>query len=80
MIFNIIDRRKQRYRWKLITAIIEPTFQDNSVADSDETEEPTGEYQPYDSLSETSLADAIAWAQAKSFAVTLYFYDLGQGI
>jgi hypothetical protein len=44
MISNIIDRRKRQYRWKQITAIIEPTYHDNSVDDSDETEVPEPDF------------------------------------
>jgi hypothetical protein len=32
MIWNIVDRRKRPYRWKAITAIIEPTYHDNNCA------------------------------------------------
>jgi hypothetical protein len=80
VIWNIIDRRKRLYRWKAITAIIEPVSSDNSCADSDQADEPEGEFFHYDQRAEISLADAIAWAQSQPFAVTLYLYDLGEGI
>jgi hypothetical protein len=80
MIWNIIDRRKRYYRWKIITAIIEPVSHDNSCADSDQADEPNEEFFPYDHRAEISLADAVVWAQSQPFAVTLYLYDLGDGI
>jgi hypothetical protein len=79
MISNIIDRRKRRYRWKQITAIIEPTYHDNSVDDSDEAEEEIDSV-VYDGRAVISVGDAIAWASSLPFAVTLYLYDLGDGI
>ena len=39
MIWNIIDKRTRTYRWKAITAIIEPVSHDNSCADSDQADE-----------------------------------------
>ena len=80
MIWNIIDRRKRKYRWKSITAILEPISHDNSCADSDQADEPDEPFASYDQLDETSLADAVTWAQSQPFAVTLYLYDLGDGI
>src|ERR1700760_4621852 len=79
MIWNIVDRRKHEYRWKAITAIVEPTYHDNSCQDSDQAEETVNDL-VYDQRPEISLADAVAWAQSLSFAATLYLYDLGQGI
>ena len=79
MISNIVDQRKQRYRWKRITAIVEPTFHDNCIDDSDQTE-PELESIAYAERAVISLADAIAWASSFPFAATLYLYDLGEGI
>jgi hypothetical protein len=79
MIWNIIDRRKRVYRWKAITAIVEPVWHDNYVADSDQADEDET-FLPYDHRAEISLADAVVWAQSLSFAVTLHLYDLGEGI
>jgi hypothetical protein len=39
MIWNIIDGRERRYRWKCVNAIIEPAWHDNSCRDSDQAEE-----------------------------------------
>jgi hypothetical protein len=80
VIWNILDKRQRRYRWKKITAILEPVYHDNSVADSDQADVPGAGFEPYDQLEETSVAEAVLWAQAKPFQVTLYLYDLGQGI
>jgi len=79
MIWNIIDHRKHPYRWKMITAIMEPTWHDNSVHDSDQTEELLDDI-VYDQREEISLADAVAWVQSLPFPATLYLYDLGRGI
>jgi hypothetical protein len=79
MIWNIIDRRTRPYRWKAITAIVEPTYHDNTVADSDYTEDRSDDIS-YDERAEISLADAVIWAQSLSFPATLYLYDLGHGI
>jgi hypothetical protein len=80
VIFNIIDKRKRRYRWKKITAIVEPTYHDNSVQDSDQTEIPDPGFSPYDQREEISLADAVIWATSLPYEATLYLYDLGGGI
>src|SRR5258708_33782491 len=80
MISNIIDRRKRKYRWKEITAIIEPTYHDNLVDDGDKAEIPEPGFIDYDEMRIISVADAIAWATSLPFAVTLYLYDLGSGI
>ncbi len=80
MIWNIIDRRMRRYRWKAITAIIEPVSADNSCQDSDQAEESDREALAYDQKAEISLADAVVWAQSQPVPVTLYLYDLGEGI
>ncbi len=79
MIWNIIDHRKRPYRWKAVTAIMEPTRHDNSVEDSDKIEEQYDEV-IYDQREEISLADAVIWVQSLPFPATLYIYDLGEGI
>jgi hypothetical protein len=78
-IWNIIDRRKRPHRWKAITAIMEPTYHDNSVAGADEVEEATSDT-VYDQRAEISVADAVTWVQSLPFPATLYLYDLGDGI
>jgi hypothetical protein len=78
MIWNIIDKRERRYRWQRITAIVEPTWHDNTCADSDQTERAAGEIE-YDEREAISLADAIQWANEMPFPVTLFLYDLSKG-
>jgi hypothetical protein len=80
VIFNIIDKRKRRYRWKKITAIVEPTYHDNSVQDSDQTEVPEPGFSDYAQREEISLADAVIWANDLPYEATLYLHDLGDGI
>ena len=79
MIFNIIDRRKRRYRWKSIDAILEATSHDNACDDSDEAL-PTENDIFYDERSSISLSEAVIWAQEIPCPVTLYLYDLGAAI
>jgi hypothetical protein len=79
MIWNIIDRLERPYRWKTIDAIVEPTFHDNSIADSDQAH-PEDVGSPYDTREGISLAEAIEWASTLDYGVTLYLYDLGKGI
>lgn len=80
MILNIIDKRTHRYRWKRITAIVAPTYHDNSIQDADQAEAPEHSFCVYDQKEEISLADAVTWASSLPYAATLYFYDSGDGI
>ncbi len=79
MIFNIIDSRNHPYRWKEITAIVEPTHHDNSVENSDQADISNSDF-VYDERASISLCDAIAWALSLPFGATLYLYDVGNGI
>jgi hypothetical protein len=78
MIWNIIDRPERQYRWKRINAIIEPTSHDNSCRDNDQAEE-DHDARIYERREGISLAEAVAWASAKPYAVTLFLYDEGRG-
>jgi hypothetical protein len=78
MIWNIIDNRERRYRWKRINAIIEPTWQDNSCQDSDQAEVDR-DASCYEERMNISVAEAVAWATAQPYAVTLHLYDEGRG-
>jgi len=78
-ISNIIDRRKHPHRWKAVTAIMEPTYHDNSVPGADQAEETLDDI-VYDERAEISVAEALIWVQSLPFPATLYLYDLGQGI
>jgi hypothetical protein len=75
-----MDRRTRRYRWKKITAIVEPTYHDNAVQGSDQSEPPEHTFSTYDQKEEISVAEALDWASALPYAATLYFYDLGGGM
>ena len=59
MICNVRDHRKRQHRWKRVKAIIEP-----AATESD-----------YDERSAISIEEAIGWAHALPYAVTLYLYD-----
>jgi hypothetical protein len=79
MIWNIIDSRKSRYRWKRINAIIEPTWHDNHCKDSDQAEK-DHDAAIYEQRVGVSLAEAVEWADAKPYPVTLFLYDEGSGL
>jgi hypothetical protein len=80
MIWNIIDRQRRPYRWKLVNAIIEGVEHDNSCADADQAPEaPPMEAIDYDKREGVSVADAVAWANAQRCRVTQYLYDDGKG-
>ena len=78
MIWNIIDRRERRYRWKRVNAIIEPTWHCNSCRDSDQAEEDP-DARVYEQREGISLAEEVEWANAKPYPVTLFLYDEGRG-
>ncbi len=82
MILNIIDRRKKPYRYRQITAIFEPTCHDNSCKDSDQTEGEESLYNGigYHEIEKCSLATAISYAKDSNSHLTVYLYDLGEGI
>lgn len=81
MLVNVVDRRKLPYRWKHVTAIIEPTIHDNSVADSDQMGL-GGSYSgiEYAEREDISVTAAVEWAATHNWLCTLYLYDLGEGI
>jgi len=78
MICNIIDKRTKPYRWREVNAIIEATSHDNACQDADR-QMPTDDDLTYDERENVTLAQAIAWANGESSAVTLYLYDKGAG-
>lgn len=82
MILNIVDHRKNRYRWREITAIFEPTFHDNSCKNSDLTteEENLCNGISYHEIKKCSLNAAIRYAIDSESHLTVYLYDLGEGI
>lgn len=73
MIHNIIDSRERQYRWKKVNAIVESTFHDNSVRDSDRIE--PSDYNLYAECDGITLKEAIAWANSYECPVTLFLYD-----
>lgn len=82
MIANIIDRRKHQYTWDKVTAIFEPSWHDHHVREDlgpVTVSENKGEWS-YEELPECSVVDAIARANELPGDVTLYLYDLGDGI
>jgi hypothetical protein len=74
MIQNIIDNRKRQHRWKRINAVVEPTWHDNKVTNSDRAEPATNE-SDYDERSGISLAEAVVWAQGLPYPLTIHLYD-----
>ena len=74
MIQNVIDNRKRQHRWKRVNAVVEPTWHDDNVPNSDHAE-PAVDESDYDERSEMSVAEAFAWAQGLPYPVTLYLYD-----
>lgn len=84
MILNVIDRRKNKYKWKEITAIFEPTCHDNSIAntisEADKTEHTKYDGVGYDEIEKCSLEEAIQAGLKNINYLTLFIYDLGEGI
>jgi hypothetical protein len=74
VIFNIVDDRTQRFRWKSVIAIIEPTWHDNDCAAADQAE-PVAAGIDHEERRGLSVSDAVAWATALAYPVTLYLYD-----
>ena len=79
MIWNIIDSRKRKYRWREVNAVIEDIRNDHNVADTDDFEGENDLAPVYDERKGISLHDAIRWAEEEG-KVTLYLYDMGDGI
>ena len=82
MITNIVDKRRRKYRWRKVNAIIEATWHDNSGEDTDEIDPCPEEIEiTYDEQEGVSIEEAVAWAQAESgdCPVTLFLYDDGEG-
>jgi hypothetical protein len=76
LIFNVIDQRKQPYRWAKVHAVMEATWHDNSCDDADQApglniaNEVT-----FEERWDVTVKDAIEWANAEECAVTLYLFD-----
>jgi hypothetical protein len=81
VIWNIIDNRTRKYRWKSIDAIVEAVEHDNSCKDSDQAPESDPRLTvDYDALEAVSVNEAVTWAMAQRCPVTLYLYDEGGGL
>jgi hypothetical protein len=76
---NIVDRRKHKYRFAKINAVVEPTCHDNSIDDADKVE-PGYSGVGYDEREHITLADAVTWANSFNWPTTLYLYDHDGGI
>lgn len=77
-IVNIIDRRKRKYRFYTVNAIIEAAWHDNSCTDSDQIDDIRGP--DYEEKEHIQLHEAIEWANGIDAPVTLYVYDQTDGI
>jgi hypothetical protein len=78
-IVNIIDRRKRRYRFMKINAIVEAASHDNGAKDSDQIDGPD-QGPAYLQREHISLAEAIIWGGQFPAPVTLFIYDEDGGI
>jgi hypothetical protein len=80
MIWNIVDNRKRRHRWKVVNAIVEAVEHDNSCADSDQAPKcDPSVVVDYAALEAVSVNDAVRWAMDQPCRVTPYLYDEGAG-
>lgn len=81
MLWNVIDNRVHRYRWKVVNAIVEAVEHDNSCANADQAPESDPNTSVlYDALEAVSVNEAIKWAMEQASQVTLYLYDEGRGL
>ncbi len=79
MIVNIVDHRKNKYRWLKIDAVIEDTSHDNAIENSDFSEVSASKaYIQCEDKTDISLHEAICWAENLPGRVTLFLYDLGK--
>ena len=77
MIWNIVDARERPYRWKNVDAMVEPTFSDNNVKNSDQAPRDAKSWPFCAEFEGGPLSEAIAWANGFEEPVTLYLYDCG---
>jgi hypothetical protein len=80
MITNIIDKRKRRYRFLKINAIVEAAWHDNSVNDADQAPSRENDGPAYEERQHIPLSEAVIWASAFAEPVTLFLYDEDAGI
>jgi hypothetical protein len=77
MICNIRDSRKRPNRWKNVSAMVEPSFADNNIKDSDKAPRDKKSCPFCAEFDGGPLSKAIAWANSFEEPVTLYIYDAG---
>jgi hypothetical protein len=75
MILNIRDHRTRPNRWKSVNVVMEPTCQDNGVADADQAGPAGDGAMICEERAGISLAEAIEWGMQAEAQVTLYLYD-----
>ena len=76
MIWNIIDERVRRYRWKNVHAIIEASWHDNSVSGADQALPTTIDTEvTFEEREGVSVNEAVSWANAQTCPVTLFLRD-----
>lgn len=73
MIANVIDKRTNKYDVRCDVAF-EPSCQDNSIKGA--TQFYRVRVFSYDELRNTTIVQAIEFAQQWDFAVTMYVYDV----
>ena len=81
MIYNLVDHRINKYRWKCINAVVEPIWQDDNIENGDDSgiRNPNPAISAYEELGMVSLHHAVCWAEAKTHPVTLFLYDEEDG-
>ena len=80
MITNIIDKRKRRYRFLKINAVVEAAWHDNAVKEADQAPSYKNDGPTYEEREHIALSEAVAWASAFAEPVTLFLYDEDAGI
>jgi hypothetical protein len=80
MIANIIDKRKRRYRFLKVNAVVEATWHDNTVKDADQVLSCENGAPTYEERQNIPLSEAVTWASAFAEPVTLFLYDADAGI
>jgi len=76
MIWNIVDRRGNRYRWSNVHVVVEATWHDNACNGADQAPKPPPELEvTYFERKNISIRDAITWANSQSCPVTLYINE-----
>ena len=80
-IVNIIDRRKRKYRFLKVNAVVEAAWHDNTCQDSDQVEYKSRLDGPdYREKEHITLEEAVLWGNSFSEKVTLFVYDEDRGI